>query len=188
MRRLVLLLTCLFLFVGCAKQPVIANLNPRLGEQPTGIYSGGFSATINGQDSRNSREVVTFLNDQPPTRLANVSAPVDLFTVKLAGALRDQGLAIESNSPVHLKFTINDLQVRVTHTSLLYSADAKTAITLAVENRGTVFTKVFKRDANNESATRPGLPDLEEMLNTQLADILQAIAQDVEIRQLISRR
>lgn len=187
MNRLILL-TCLFLFVGCAKQPVIANLNPRLGEQPTGIYSGGLSAVISGKDTRNSVEVVIFMNDQPPTRLANVSTPADLFSVKLAAALRDQGLAIEPSSPVHLKFTINDLQVRVTHDKLLYSADAKTSIVFAVENRGTVFTKVFKRDSNNESATRPDLPDLEGMLNTQLADILQQIVQDGEIRQLISRK
>ncbi len=187
MNRL-LFFTCLFLFVGCAKQPVIANLNPRLGEQPAGIYSGGHSAVISGQDARKSSEVVIFMNDQPSTRLANVSAPSDLFAARLFAGLRDQGLVIEPSSPVHLKFIINDLLVRVTHDKLLYSADAKTYITLAVENRGTVFTKVFKREANNDSATRPDLPDLEGMLNTQLADILQQIVQDGEIRQLISRK
>jgi uncharacterized lipoprotein len=187
MKRLILL-TCLFLLVGCAKQPVIANLNPRLGEQLAGIYSGGFSATISGQDVRRSKEVVVFLNDQPATRLANVNAPLELISARLAAGLRDQGLVIEPTSPVRLKFIINELLVRVTHDKLLYSADAKTHITLTVENRGTVFTKIFKREANKDSATRPDLPDLEEMLNTQLADILHLIIQDEEIRQLISRK
>lgn len=188
MNRLLLLLTCLFLFVGCAKQPVIANLNPRLAEQPVGIYSGGLSAAISGLDARKSLEVVIFMNDQPATRMANVRAPLDLFSAKLGAALRDQGLAIDPSSPVHLKFTIGDLLVRVTHDKLLYSADAKTSITLAVENRGTIFTRVFKRDSTNDSATRPDLPALEGMLNTQLVDILQTIVEDGEIRQLISRK
>lgn len=183
-----LLLTCLFLLVGCAKQPVIANLNPRLGEQSAGIYRGGMSASISGRDARKSEEVVIFMNDQPASRLANVIAPQDLISSRLTTGLRNQGLAIEPSSPVHLKFLINELLVRVTHEKMLYNADAKTYITLTVENRGTVFTKVFKREANKDSATRPDLPDLEGMLNTQLADIVQQIIQDEEIRQLISRK
>ena len=57
-----------------------------------------------------------------------------------------------------------------------------------MENRGTVFTRTFKREAYNDSATRPDLPDLEKMLNTQLADIGRQILQDEEIRQLIGRK
>lgn len=187
MKRL-LLLTCLFLLVGCAKQPVIANLNPRLGEQPAGIYRSGISAAISGQDARKSTEVVIFMNDQPASRLANVSAPHELISARLAKGLRDQGLAIDPSSQVHLRFTLNELLVQVTHQKLLYTAEAKTHIVLTVENRGAVFTRVFKRESFNDSATRPDLPDLEGMLNTQLADILQQVVQDEEIRQLISRQ
>lgn len=187
MNRL-LFFTCLFLLVGCAKQPVITNLNPHLGEQPPGIFGGGLSATINGQDARKSPEVVVFMNDQPPSRLANVSSPSDLIAARLGAGLRDQGLVIEPSSPVRLKFVINELLVQVTHQKLLYTAEGKTHIVLTVENRGAVFTRVFKREAYNDSATRPDLPDLEKMLNTQLADIVQQILQDQEIRQLISRK
>jgi uncharacterized lipoprotein len=187
MNRL-LLLTCLFLLFGCAKQPVIANLNPRLGEQAAGIYKGGLSATIIGKDARKSEEVVIFMNDEPASRLANVSAPKDLISARLTTGLRDQGLAIEPSSPVRLKFDINELLVRVTHQKMLYTAEGKTHIVLNVENRGAVFTRVYKREANKDSATRPDLPDLEGMLNTQLADIMQQIIQDEEIRQLISRK
>ncbi len=187
MKRL-LLLTCLLLLVGCAKQPVIANLNPRLGEQPTGLYRGGMSAAISGQDARKTSEVVVFMNDQPASRLVNISAPRDLIGARLTTGLQDQGLAIEPSSPVHVKFIINELLVQVTHQKMLYNAEAKTHIVLTVDNRGAVFTRVFKREAYNDSATRPDLPDLEGMLNTQLADILQQIVQDEEIRQLISRK
>lgn len=184
-----LLFACLFVVLaGCSKQPVIANLNPHLGEQPVGIYSRGLSAAIKGQDARKSAEVVIFMNDQPATRLANVSAPLDLISGKLAAGLLSQGLVIDPSSPVHLKFTIDELLVRVSHEKVLYSAVAKTHIVLTVENRGTVFTKVFKREANKDSATRPDLPDLEGMLNTQLSDIIQLIIQDEEIRRLISRK
>ncbi|MFH0782697.1 MAG: YajG family lipoprotein [Pseudomonadota bacterium] len=184
----VFLFACLFVLFGCAKQPVIANLNPRLGEQPVGIYSGGLSAAIKGQDARKSAEVVIFKNDQPATRLANVSAPLDIISGKLAAGLRDQGLVIDPSSPVQLKVTIDELLVSVSHEKLLYSAVAKTHIILTVENRGTVFTKVFKREANKDSATRPDLPDLEGMLNTQLSDIIQLVIQDEEIRRLIRRK
>ena len=184
----ILLITCLLLLGGCAKQPVIANLNPNLGDQPPGIYARGISATISGKDARKSAEVVIFLNDEPPDRLANVSAPVDLIAARLGAGLRDQGMVIEPSAPVRLNFVINELLVQVTRKNLRYTAEGKTHIVLTVENRGTVFTRVFKREAYNDSATRPDLPDLEKMLNTQLADIGRQILQDEEIRQLIGRK
>jgi uncharacterized lipoprotein YajG len=184
----ILLLTCLLLLSACGKQPVIANLNPNLGDQPPGIYQRGTSAVITGQDARKSTEVVIFQNDEPPSRLANVSAPADLIAARLGAGLRDQGLVIEPSAPVRLKFVINELLVQVTRKNLRYTAEGKTHIVLTVENRGTVFTRVFKREAYNDSATRPDLPDLEKMLNTQLADIGRQILQDEEIRQLIGRK
>lgn len=183
-----LLLACLFVLTGCAKQPVIANLNPRLGDQPAGIYSSPMTAAVMGQDLRKTAEVVAFMNDQPVTRLANVSAPVELISARLARGFKDQGLTVDAGSPVHLKFSLNDLVVRVTHQKMLYTAEAKTHIILNVENQGTVLTRVFKREGYSDSATRPDLPDLEGMLNTQLTDIVQQILQDDEIRQLIHRK
>jgi uncharacterized lipoprotein len=187
MNRLLILTGLFLVLVGCAKQPVIANLNPVFGEQPEGIYHG-VSVAITGQDLRKSSEVVVYMNDQPATRLANVTAPKDLIAKKLAGGLREQGLVIEPTSQVQLKFVVNDLLARVTHDKLLYSAVAKTHIILTVENQGSVFTKVFKREANNDSATRPDLPELEAMLNAQLTDIAQQIFQDEEIRRLLSKK
>ncbi len=179
---------CLLLLNGCAKQPVIANLNPYLDDQPAGIYSGGISATVIGQDARKNTEVILFLNDEPTSRLANISAPADTISMRLTTGLRNQGLDIKSSSPVHLTFVINDLRVLVNRQNLLYHADAKTHIVLTVENRGTVFTKVFQREAYKDTATRPKLADLEKMLNTQLADIIQQVLQDEEIRGLVNRK
>ena len=187
MKKLILL-TCLVLLAGCAKQPVIANLNVRLGEVSAGIYGAGASAIIKGQDARKSQEVVLYMSDRPATTLANMSEPVILISEKLAEGLLGQGLLLEPTSPVHLKFTINELVVGVTRPQTLYNADAKTYITLTVENRGTVFTKVYKREANQKSATRPDLPDLEPMLNSQLSDIIHQILTDEEVRKVIGRR
>lgn len=184
----IVLLACIFVLTGCAKQPVIANLFPYLPEQPAGIYSGGTSAVISGQDARKSMEVVVYLNDEPASRLPNADKPTELIKGRLASGFSDQGLVVDASSPVQIKFVINELLVRVTRQNLLYSADAKTHIALTVENRGAVFTRVFKREANKDSAGRPDLADLEDMLNTQLADIIQQIIQDQEIRALIKRK
>lgn len=184
----ILLLVCLLVLAGCAKQPVIANLNPFLGEQPPGIYRSGSTAVISGQDARKTAEVIVYHSDDPATRLANSDAPPILISARLADGFRDQGLDIQPSSPVHLKFVINELSVQVSHQKMLYTANAKTHIAFTVESRGTVFTKVFKREANNDSATRPRLPELERMLNEQLANIMMQITQDEEIRALVARQ
>ncbi len=186
MKRFLLLLLGLSLLAGCAKQPVIANLNPRLFDQPAGVYIPGTRVAVLGGDTRKSPDVVVFANDQPPTRLANVSPIADLLSARLGAALRDQGMTLDPSSPVRLSFVIDELLVQVTRQSLLYRADAVSHLTVKVENRGTTVTRVFKRDSFKESATRPKLDDLEEMLNGQLADILAMILKDGEIRQLLA--
>ena len=188
MNRIFLLCACLFVFAGCAKQPVIANLNPRIGEQPAGIYADPQTVAVIGKDSRKTADVVAYLSDEPPTGLANLTAPQEVIADRLTEGLRSQGLRVDPSSPVHLKFEINELLVRVSRPKMLYKAEGKTFITLTVENRGTVFTKTYKREASKESARRPELPKLEEMLNSQLAEIVSMVLQDQEVRSLIARR
>lgn len=188
MNRILLLCACLFVFAGCAKQPVIANLNPRISEQPSGIYADPQTVAVIGKDLRKTADVVVYLSDQPPTGLANMSAPQDVIADRLTEGLRSQGLRVDPSSSVRLKFDINELLVRVSRPKMLYNAEGKTFITLTVENRGTVFTKTYKREASKESARRPDLPKLEEMLNSQLAEIVNMILQDQEVRSLIARR
>ena len=188
MNRILLLCACLFLFAGCAKQPVIANLNPRIGEQPVGIYGEPQSVAVIGNDLRKTADVVVYLSDEPPTGLANLRSPQDLISERLTAGLRSQGMRVDPSSPVVMKFDINELLVRVTRPKMLYVAEGKTYITLSVENRGTVFTKSYKREATKESARRPDLPKLEEILNSQLAEIIGMILKDEEVKELISRR
>lgn len=188
MKRFLFLLAGIVMVAGCAKQPVISNLNPRIGDQPPGVFVPGTTVAVSGLDSRKLSEVVIFISDQPPTRLANVSAVADLLSARLAAGLREQGLTIDPSSPVRLKFIINDLVVQVSRQKLLYRAEAQSYLTVNVENRGAVITRIFKRESFNESATRPDLNDLEGMLNGQLSDILQMILRDEEIRQLLAKR
>lgn len=188
MNRILLLCACIFLFAGCAKQPVIANLNPRISEQPSGIFAGQQTIAITGKDLRKTADVVVYLSDEPPTGLANVGSVQTLIADRLTEGLRSQGLHVDPSSPVRLKFDINELLVRVTRPKVLYLAEGKTYITLNVENRGAVFTRTYKREATKESARRPDLPKLEEMLNSQLAEIINMILQDAEVRSLIARK
>ena len=184
----IIFLVCFLILTGCAKQPVIANLNLRLGDQTMGGYSADSSAVIIGQDTRKSSDVVIYLSDNPPTGLANMVAVQELISARITDGFRNQGLGIAASSPVQLKFNIKELGVKVSRPKMLYMAEAKTFITLTVENRGTVFTKTYTREANRESATRPDLPELEEMLNGQMSGIVQQMLQDEEVRQLVARQ
>lgn len=188
MKKITLLLAGLMLLAGCAKQPVIANLNPHIGEQTAGIYASPQSAAVTAKDSRKIKDVVVYLTDDPQTSLANVISVQDVVADRLREGLRSQGLRVEPNSPVKVKLEIDELQVRVSRPKVLYSADGKTYMTLTVENKkGAVLTKSYKREASKESATRPDLPKLEEMLNSHIAEIIQQILQDVEVRNIIGR-
>jgi uncharacterized lipoprotein YajG len=51
-----------------------------------------------------------------------------------------------------------------------------------------VLTRVYRREARQSSATRPDLAVLENMLNSQISDILQQILQDEEVQAVISGR
>lgn len=188
MNRTLLLCLCLFLFAGCAKQPVIANLNPRISEQPEGIYGHPQTVAVAGKDLRKTADVVVYQSDRPPTGLANIGSVKELIADRLSEGLRSQGLRMDPSSPVHVQFDINELLVRVSRPKMLYVAEARTFITLNVEHQGTVFTKTYKREASKESARRPGLPSLEEMLNGQIAEIVNMILQDQEVRSLINKR
>jgi uncharacterized lipoprotein YajG len=56
---------------------------------------------------------------------------------------------------------------------------------LTVTNRGSVLTKDYNREASKETATKPSIPDLEEMLNAQLSDVIEKILGDGQVREAI---
>ena len=187
MRKLTLLIA-LLLLAGCAQRPVIANLNLSLGPQPSGVYGEGAAAVLSGLDARTSTDLVVYLNDRPASRLGGTEPPGELISQKLREGLEQQGLQLQANAPVRVGFSINELLVTVTRARMLYSADAKTSITLNVDNRGTVLTRVYRREASQSGATRPELAALENMLNSQISDILEQILQDEEVQAVISGR
>ncbi len=187
MKRIILL-ACLLSLVGCAKRPVIANLSLMLGDQPTGIYTDGTTAAISGDDLRKLAEIVIYRNKQPIVGLANRIAPQLVIKEKLIAGLQEQGLLLESSSPVSLHFNIDELVVNVIRPNFLYSANAKTHLTLIVKKDGVTLTKSYDRKSNRDTATRPDLDELEKLLNKQLSDVVNKILMDEEVQKFINKR
>jgi len=183
-----ILLGAALLLCGCSPQyPTQANLNLQIMAQPP-VYSNT-SAFIQGHDARENEEVIIYLsNDQPPIKVDNMSPPHLLVTERLASALREQGLTFENNADSRIFLEINELQVVVSRPKFLYTAEAKTNITLKVVKESTSLAKKYDRIATKESAKKPGVDQLENMLNDQLSEIIAQILQDQDIRQAIRTR
>lgn len=184
----ILLLACMVLVglsSGCAvKQPVMANLNLAITAQPP-VY-GKASAFIQGHDGRAEEAVIVYLlDDQPPTMVANMSPPHILATERLAGGFREQGLTFASESNVRILLDITELLVTVTKPKFLYTAEAKTRVTLKVVKGGTSLAKKYDREATKEFAQRPEISKAETMLNEQLSDIINQMLKDEDIRNAI---
>ena len=180
------IITYILLLAGCsAKYPLTTNLHLRTGSQPTGIYNNTITAALKGHDARRERTVVAYQMDQPPILLENATEPHVLITDRLANGFLEQGLVFENGAPVRIQINLDELLVNVTRPKLLYSATARSHVTLTLNNRGTTLTKIYDREANRESATRPPVQDLEAMLNDQLNDIVKQILQDDEVRSAI---
>lgn len=183
----ILLLACMALVglsSGCAKHPVMANLNLAITAQPP-VYSDA-SAYIQGHDARAEEAVIVYLlKDQPPTMVPNMSPPHILATERLAGGFRDQGLMFAGESNVRILLDITELLVTVTKPKFLYTAEAKTRVTLKVVKGGTSLAKKYDREATKEFAQRPDISKTETMLNEQLSDIINQMLKDGDIRDAI---
>jgi uncharacterized lipoprotein len=187
-KKIIFLLLTFFLS-GCATHyPLTANLSLEIGSQPGQLYTGDTTASLRGHDARKDPAVVVYrLKNEPEVRIPNESAPQNLVTEQLAAGLEEQGLVFAKGSPVYMELEINELAATVTRPEFLYSAKAKSYLSLTVNNRGTKLTKSYKREADRQSATRPTVVDLEKMLNSQLNEIVKQILQDEELRNTIRK-
>jgi len=186
-KKIAILVFALF-FSGCsAKYPTETNLKLQISSQTTGIYSNDTSAALRGHDARQNTAVVVYqLKGKPEIRIPNETAPHVLVTKRLADGLEEQGLVFASVSPVRIQLDLNELLVSVTRSKLLYSAKAKSHITLTIKNGKVTLTKTYDREASNDSVTRPPVQDLEKLLNNQLTEIVNQILQDEEVQATIS--
>lgn len=94
----------------------------------------------------------------------------------------------QSDAPVSIRLDINELVATVTRPNVLYTSTAKSRLSLTIRNSETTLTKTYSREANRDSATRPPVKDLENLLNGQLTDIVNQILQDVELRNTIRKK
>ena len=177
------------LFSGCsAKYPQNTNLALQINSQTGGIYSNGISATLKGHDARRDTAVVVYqLKGKPEMRIPNQTPPHLIVTEQLANGLQKQGLVFKNSSPVRIQLDLNELLVLVTRPKILYSTKAKSHLTLTIRNETITLTKTYDREANNNSATRPPVHELEKLLNDQLTDIINQILQDEEVQDTISQ-
>ncbi|WP_167505855.1 YajG family lipoprotein [Desulfosediminicola flagellatus] len=185
MKKLALLI-CILLLAGCeSKRPATAKLSLNIARNPSTIYAGS-SATIRGEDSRMHPEIVEFkIGDDPILRVPSLTPPHALITKQLADGFLDQGMTFTTASEARILLNIKELLVTVTKPKMLYQADAKSRITLQITNGSATLTKKYDRETSKESATRPKIPTLENMLNNQLKDIIEQILEDEDIRSAI---
>lgn len=184
--------TCLlglFLLFGCTSHtPNATSLDLQLTEQGGGVYSNRSNASIHGKDLRPQAEVIFYnLQDAAFVKLANSTPPHELITGRLAAAFQQQGLQLAVDAPVTLTLEIHKLQAVVTHPKALYKTDVYSSIRFIVNNRGSILTKNYTREAAQESLMRPDLQDIESMLQEQITEILELIVSDTQIKSLIRK-
>jgi len=180
-----LLLLALLLLAGCAPQyPLNTNLQLSVQGSDTGIYDSTDSAAIISGDRRASREIVVYEN-QEQVALTNIKPVHLIVSNRLAGGLRQQGLTIDSTSPVTVKVDIVDLQATVSRAKMIYHTTAESRVNLRLEHNGRTLGKKYNHQSSRESLKRPEVDELEELLEMQLSDIVGQILADEAVRDFI---
>lgn len=187
MKQLAILLW-IFMLAGCATQmPATTNLRLTVADQPTGQYAGQ-SAAIEGQDLRVDKDVVLFaIKNDPPLGLTN-KTPLHVMVAEwLAFGLQQQGLLLNKEAGAQIKLTIEEARVDVSKPKVMYLAQAKSRVKIAVTNKGTTYSQVYFREKTAESVRQPKLAELENMLGEQLSEIVNQILQTGEIRATVQK-
>jgi uncharacterized lipoprotein len=189
MKRIALFI-CALLLAGCSAQyPITTALRLQVDRQSTAMYDPDTTAALKGHDARQETAVVIYrLKGKSEVQIPNETPPHALVTNQLAAGLQAQGLVFAGGSPVRIQLDLNELVATVTRPKLLYSATARSYVTLTIKNRKISLSKTFDRETTRDTATKPPVHELEKMLNDQLTDIVNQILQDPEIRAAISQR
>lgn len=172
---------------GCAtKQPVTANLNLTLGDQPIARFQNA-AISIQGEDLRKDAEVIRYtVKEEVTSQLSTLTPPEITLKESLARGFDSQGLTINPAARVHMTVEVKELLVTVDQPQILHDIHAKSVITLKVINGAQTISKRYNREETRESVTKPKIAQLEKILNDQLSDIAQQILKDEEIRKTIS--
>lgn len=183
MKKLLLLLGT-FIFVGCSNSlPMRANLNPVVDDQPAGIYQGGESISVSGQDHRLEPQVIKIsLPNQQVQKITNQISPDVMLSERLQNGFQQQGLTTGSMANATIGVNVEELQNTLTKPGITYHATASSRIKITVTNNGNTLTKEYNRSATQESVLRPDLHDLEIQTSEQLSDIMEQILTDTQIR------
>lgn len=137
------------------------------------------------------REKVTIVEYHPTTgdtvSVANIGGVDKLVLDHLSSGFQEQGLNINPDGPAKIVITLEELLVKVTRASMIYSSLATTKAKFQLQSSNTTLTKNFSRQATKDTVTRPHIVDLEYMINDQLSDIVEKILNDREIRDALQK-
>ncbi len=183
-----LLASIFILASGCAPQyPLNTDLQLPVEPSDTGVYPPSDTAAITSRDSRESRGVVIY-ETRDPVVITNLKPVPVIVSERLASGLRQQGLTIDSASPVIVEVDIVELQARVHRLKMIYHTEAASRVNLRLEHDGRTLGKKYNHESSRESLDRPEVEELEELLEMQLSEIVDQIQADEAIRDFIRQQ
>ena len=185
----IILITCVLLLGGCGvKYPKTVDISLIIPSQSVAVFDD-LTVFVQGRDTRANREVVVYkIKKEPAVKIPGLKAPIVVVAEHLAAGLQDQGFVVTNNTAVRIDLELTELLVTVTKPDYLYKLEADSQIMLKAVNGQTTLNKKYNRQDDRTKVSRPKIADVENMLNSQLADIVTEILSDVELRELISSR
>lgn len=183
MKKFLFVLMALCLGACSTSWPENASINPIINDQADNILPNNTRITVSGNDSRSGSQIIKInLDGKPVVLIPNNVAPSTLLAERLAKGFAKQGAIITSNADNQMTLTINELQVEVTKPGFAYKSRVNIKVSLKAENNGAHITKEYRQSAMQESATLPNTHELENMLNIQIAKLLNQMLKDPQIR------
>ncbi|TKB09270.1 YajG family lipoprotein [Desulforhopalus sp. IMCC35007] len=185
----IVLIVCVLLFCGCsAKYPQTAHLDIMMPSQTAEVYSNS-AVFVHGFDSRETPEVVLYnIKKDQTVRVPGAEAPLVVVVDRLTAGLKEQGLSFEREAPVRIDLEIKELKATVTKSKTMYTCEAVIQIILKASNGQSSIRKKYNRQDEQKSVSRPKIGKIENMLNTQLAEIITEMLSDRDLRDLINEK
>jgi uncharacterized lipoprotein len=185
----IVLIVCVLLFCGCSvKYPQTAHLDAMIPSQTATIYSNS-AVFVHGFDSRETPEVVLYnIKKDQTVKVPGADAPLVVVIERLTAGLTEQGLKFEREAPVRIDLEIKQLSAAVTKSKTMYTCEAVIEIILKASNGQSSISKKYNRQDEQKSFSRPKIAKIEDMLNSQLSEIIAEMLSDQALRELINEK
>ena len=186
MKKFVFMIIAVILAGCAAATPEWADLTIDSARQKAGIYPASLEVSVIGRDNRSEPAIIIYaIGNDPAEKIRNRVPPENVVQESVLRGLLQQGLRRGSKSNIAVVVAMEELQAKVTKSSMLYTANVHSHLRVTVSNNGTTLALDYDRQANKDSLTRPEILDLEILLNDQLVDIVSKILDDQRVRAAI---